>query len=193
LNKEGQGRSEDALTSREQGEGERKRESDAPLTPFMKGEEGWHRWSHERLVKKHRTWLREYMQVYEEVSPPEEVIREALLNSKVREGIPGKHYMFYSQLLEAWDALAYDRYIPGERNERLAGHVLQARYEFYDGEVSTVNLSKTQAKIIDALAEVVGIPRGRGQTKIEIPEKLRHYRKWRESSEYQERVAKANK
>ena len=65
------------------------------------------------------------MQVYEEVSPPEEVIREALLISKVREGIPGKHYMLYSQLLEAWDALAYDRYIPDERNERLAGHVLQ--------------------------------------------------------------------
>lgn len=96
---------------------------------------------------------------------------------------------FFSQLRAAWDVLAYDRYEPGSIVESEAGSDLQIDYLMTHENV--IKLSRLQVRVIDALAEAVGIPHERGQAEIEIPQKLRDYNKYRQSKEYRELVAKA--
>src|SRR5215510_13562182 len=87
----------------------------------------------------------------------------------------------------AWDALAYDRYEPGSREEGLAGSVLQA----YSGATREPTIKLThpmQVRVLDAFAEAAGVPHERGQAEIEIPEKLRNYNRYLMSAEYQTRL-----
>ena len=97
--------------------------------------------------------------------------------------------MFFT-LRSAWDALAYDRYEIGSKEEGLAGSVLQA-YSSATHE-PTIKLSDLkQVRLIDALTEAAGIPHQRGQAEVEIPEKLRNYNKYVMSKEYQTRWTQA--
>ena len=90
----------------------------------------------------------------------------------------------------AWDALAYDRYEPGAREEGLAGSVLQAHYDAT--HEPTIKLTyPMQVRVLDALTEAAHIPHQRGQTEIEVPEKLRNYNQYLMSAEYQARLAQA--
>jgi hypothetical protein len=82
----------------------------------------------------------------------------------------------------AWDALSYDRYEPGSREEGLAGSVLQA-YASATGEPKIKLTHPTQVRVLDALTEAAGVPHQRGQTEIEIPEKLRNYNRYLMSPE----------
>jgi hypothetical protein len=83
---------------------------------------------------------------------------------------------FFSPLGFAWEALTYDRYEPGSFGEYLAGSRLHFEYQ-YSHEPAIKLSHPLQVRVIDALTEAVGIPHERGQTEIEIPEKLRYYDK----------------
>jgi hypothetical protein len=48
-----------------------------------------------------------------------------------------------------------------------------------------------QVRVLDALAEAGGVPHQRGQTEIEIPEKLRNYNQYLMSPEYQAQLTEA--
>jgi hypothetical protein len=77
----------------------------------------------------------------------------------------------------AWDALAYEQYEPGSREEGVAGSVLQAYY----GATREPHIKLThpmQVRVLDALTEAADVPHQRGQTDIAIPEKLRNYNQY---------------
>ena len=99
----------------------------------------------------------------------------------------------YSGLRDAWDALAYDRYRPGSRDENLAGFSLFRSYNNKRSEgvpdPDVIRLSDPlQVRMMDALAEAAYVPHERGQTAYIIPERLRDYTKWTLSEEYQNKV-----
>jgi hypothetical protein len=149
---------------------------------------------HERLVETFRSLIKEQQDVHAslrsfgemshepEVLSPERAVRGVLdwyAGSANKE--MGEH-MF--TVRSAWDALSYDRYEPGSREEGLAGSVLQAYY----GATREPAIKLThpmQVRVLDALAEAGGVPHQRGQTEIEIPEKLRNYNQYLMSPEYQ--------
>jgi hypothetical protein len=152
--------------------------------------------SHERLVKSFQALIREQQQLYTSIRSPEE--REVL----PPEAIVRKQLDWYSDtpnkekgesfftLRSAWDALAYDRYEIGSKEEGLAGSVLQAYYSAT--HEPTIKLSDSrQVRLLDALTEAAGIPHQRGKAEVQIPEKLRNYNKHVMSNEYQERWAQA--
>jgi hypothetical protein len=152
--------------------------------------------SHERLVQSFQTLIREQQQLYStirtpgerEVLPPEVIVRKQLdwyADTPDKE----KGEAFFN-LRSAWDALAYDRYEIGSKEEGLAGSVLQAY--FSATHEPTIKLSDPrQVRLLDALTEASGIPHQRGQTEVQIPEKLRNYNKLVMSNEYQTRLAQA--
>jgi hypothetical protein len=151
--------------------------------------------SHEQLVTSISGLIRENQQVYamlrspreREVVPPETVIRNVLewyASSSMEQDDT------YFTLLSAWDALAYEKYEPGTKEEGLAGSLLQSYY----GETKEPSIKLTNPKqvlLFGAMAEAAGLPHQRGQTEITIPEKLRHYNQYLMSSEYEERLNKA--
>ena len=152
--------------------------------------------SHERLVKSFQTLIREQQQIYSsirtpgerEVLPPEAIVRKQLdwyADTPNKE----KGETFFT-LRSAWDALAYDRYEIGSKEEGLAGSVLQAYYAAT--HEPTIKLSDPrQVRLLDALTEAAGIPHQRGQAEVEIPEKLRSYTKYQMSEEFQQKWAQA--
>jgi hypothetical protein len=46
-------------------------------------------------------------------------------------------------------------------------------------------------RVLDALTEAAGVPHQRGQTEVEIPEKVRKYNQYLMSPEYQVKLAEA--
>jgi hypothetical protein len=152
--------------------------------------------SHEALVHNLRSLIRENQQVYQqlrspterEVLPPETVIRN-VLDLYAGSSDEEKGETFFT-LCTAWDALNYERYEVGSREEGLAGSLLQS----YHGETGegTVKLSDPkQVKMFDAMAEAAGISRPRGQTEIAIPEHARRYNQYLMSTEYQQKFDQA--
>ena len=93
-------------------------------------------------------------------------------------------------LRSAWDALAYDQYETGSKEEGLAGSVLQAYYSA-TREPAIKLTDPKQVLLLGAMAEAAGIPHQRGQTEITIPEKLRNYNQYMMSPEYEERFTRA--
>jgi hypothetical protein len=157
---------------------------------------------HEQLVKAFQDFVQEQQQQDEDEQrrtrtlglglelyrPPEEILRTAI----EQEGISTnrKKNDFWSPILRAWDALAYDRYDPVSEVELMAGKTLY--YHYLLTREPVIKLSHPiQVQIIDALTEAVGIPHQKGQAEIKIPEKLKHYLKWIMSKECKERWPKA--
>ena len=152
--------------------------------------------SHERLVKSFQTLIREQQELYtsirspeeREVLPPEAIVRKQLdWNSDTPNKEKGE--MLFT-LRTAWDALAYDRYEIGSKEEGLAGSTLQAYYGATH-EPTIKLIDPRQVRLLDALTEAAGVPHQRGQTEVQIPEKLRNYNKYVMSNEYQTRWAQA--
>jgi hypothetical protein len=150
--------------------------------------------SHEQLVQACRDLIKKNAQVYaeirsgldREVLPAETIVRNQL--DWYTAPNTGGEAAF--TLLKAWDALAYDRYEVGSREEGLAGSTMQMYY--WATHEPTIKLTEPgQVRALDALTEAVGIPHQRGQTEIEIPEKLRHYTKYKLSEEYRQRWEQA--
>jgi hypothetical protein len=159
-------------------------------------EKGWYDRSYEELVRGFRDYLHRREQEWmASAQPPErgfylpeELIRDELTRQATRR-LDDDWRRTFITLTSAWDALAYERYEPGSSYECAAGFGLEA---VMGGEETTVKLSDpVQVRIIDALTEIAGIPHQRGQTDIEVPEKLRHYHEYYLSQEYQDRVAQA--
>lgn len=152
--------------------------------------------SHEQLVKSFQSLIREQQQLYSSIRlpqeravlPPEVIIRKQLdwyADTPDKE----KGESFFT-LRSAWDALAYDRYEIGSKEEGLAGSVLQAYYAAI--HEPTIKLSDSrQVRLLDALTEAAGVPHQRGKGEVEIPEKLRSYTTYQMSSEYQQKQAQA--
>jgi hypothetical protein len=155
------------------------------------------RLSHEQLVKGFRDYIQQELQSgYHRISKttPELLIHKKLtLESQTGNGPNAKTALhFWRYLRYAWDALVYDRYRPGSPEESEAGYCLYHHY--HSGRPPggpTIKLSDPQVRVLDALAEAVGIPHQKGQKEIVIPEKLRDYSKYQLTKEYQERVTKA--
>jgi hypothetical protein len=150
--------------------------------------------SHEQLVQTFRDLIKKNAQVYAEIRsgherdvlPAETIIRNQL--DWYTAPNTGGEAAF--TLLKAWDALAYDRYEVGSREEGLAGSTMQMYYRA--NHEPTIKLTEPgQVRTLDALAEAVGIPHPRGKTEIEIPEQLRHYTKYQLSEEYRQRWEQA--
>jgi hypothetical protein len=155
---------------------------------------------HERLVETFRGLIRDNQAIYQQlhsihehphesdVISPETAVRGVLdwyagsANKELSE------HMF--TVRSAWDALSYDRYEPGSREEGLAGSVLQA-YASATGEPKIKLTHPTEVRVLDALTEAAGVPHQRGQTEVEIPEKLRNYNRYLMTPEYQAKFAEA--
>jgi hypothetical protein len=155
---------------------------------------------HERLVQTFRGLIRDNQAIYQQlhsihehphesdVISPETAVRGVLdwyagsANKELSE------HMF--TVRSAWDALSYDRYEPGSREEGLAGSVLQAYYGAT--REPTIKLTHPmQVRVLDALTEAAGVSHQRGQTEIVIPEKVRNYNQYLMSPEYQARLTQA--
>jgi hypothetical protein len=155
---------------------------------------------HEKLVASFRTLITEQQEIHktlraagessrepEELSPARAV--RAVLEWYAGSGEREQRDMFFT-VRSAWDALAYDQYEPGSREEGGAGAVLQAYY----GATREPHIKLThpmQVRVLDALTEAAGVPHQREQTEIEIPEKVRNYNRYLMSPEYQAKLAEA--
>ena len=72
----------------------------------------------------------------------------------------------------------------------MIAYVLQA-YSRATGEPKIKLTHPMQVRVLDALTEAAGVPHQRGQTDVEIPEKLRNYNQYLMSPEYQAKFAEA--
>ena len=155
---------------------------------------------HEQLVDNFRLLIQEQQETHAKLFTSRENSGEAEYLSPVTAvrdaldwyaGSPNAElgdHMF--TVRSAWDATVYDRYEPGSREEGLAGSVLQAYYSAT--HEPTIKLTHPmQVRVLDALAEAAGVPHQRGQTEIEIPEKLRNYNRYLMSPEYQAKLTEA--
>jgi hypothetical protein len=82
---------------------------------------------------------------------------------------------FWWPINKAWDALAYDHYERNSWSKHIAGLQLSGHYQ--RTRESIIKLSDPQVRIIDALAEAVGIPHKGGQAEMEIPEEAKFYQR----------------
>jgi hypothetical protein len=164
-----------------------------PQPPQLPDQE--HSLTHEQLVSSIKGLIREHQQIYaslrspqeREVLPPETVIRSVLdwySGSSMEQGDT------FFTLRSACDALAYDQYETGSKEEGLAGSVLQAYYSATREPVIKLTDPK-QVLLLGAMAEAAGIPHQWGQTEIAIPEKLRNYNQYMMSQEHEERFTRA--
>jgi hypothetical protein len=92
--------------------------------------------------------------------------------------------LFYNKIKHAWDAIAYDHYrlrdgVEDAFERHWAADNLSGAYQrakaMGEPRPELITLDPRQAQILDALAEAADIPYQRGQSEIEIPEKLRYY------------------
>jgi hypothetical protein len=155
---------------------------------------------HEQLVASFRSLIKEHQDTYAklhafgenphelDVLSPETAVRGVLdWYSGSANPELGDHLF---TVRSAWDALVYDRYEPGSREEGLAGSVLQA-YSGATGEPKIKLTHPMEVRVLDAFAEAAGVPHQRGQTEIEIPEKLLNYNRYLMSPEYQAKLSEA--
>jgi hypothetical protein len=155
---------------------------------------------HETLVASFRSLIKEQQDIHAKITgfgefphepkvlSPERAVRSVLdwyagsANGELGENL--------FTVRSAWDALSYDRYEPGSREEGLAGSVIQAYYSA-TREPNIKLTNPMQVRVLDALTEAAGVPHQQGQTEIEIPEKLRNYNQYLMSPEYQARLTEA--
>jgi hypothetical protein len=156
--------------------------------------------SHAKMVERTRDFIQEHQKRPLFISKgewqpqkPEIILRHAmrgLQNYNMNADTQNEEaYKFFLTLEHAWDALAHDRYPVGTFYDFGAGGSLATYYR--ENKTPIIKLNSNQAKLIDAMAEAVGIPRQRGQSEVVIPEHLRDYSKWRKSPAYKRRLARA--
>lgn len=164
--------------------------NNTPAALSTQEQRGWQDIPHDALVSTFKSLIRQKEQEkgrYKGFFPPENIIRTQL-HIQYMSGDNHKTRFFYT-LLCAWDALAFDRYDPNDANE--AADSLN-RYSYtpntHEIRQSVILSDPLQVKIINALADATGIPRHKGLTEIEIPERLRgeNYWQWRLSLAYEQ-------
>jgi hypothetical protein len=206
-NKEvGQGRQDQSNNhSKEQGGVYHNSNASTPLSPLKQGEQGRYERPHEELVKGFRDYIAyqqgRYLRVLgERVSPERTISNELYLyealpvlihaygeDKEEKKKNDKQEMAFWTPISVAWDVLTYDRYEPGSSPEQDTG--MSVSYRYNRSREPVIKLSDPQVRMLDALAEAVGMPHQKGQTEIEIPEKLRDYENWVMSEEYEELVA----
>jgi hypothetical protein len=142
---------------------------------------------HERLVQTFRSLIKEQQDVHTslrsfgemsnepEVLSPERAVRGVLDWYAGSGNKELSEHMF--TVRSAWDALSYDRYEAGSREEGLAGSILQA-YASATGEPKIKLTHPTEVRVLDALTEAAGVPHQRGQTENEAsPQQAAGYHK----------------
>ena len=143
--------------------------------------------THAELVAGFRAYLKSQEAIDRQLNlSPEESIRVALFQQWDKAPLNSPKEAFFDPLYFAWDLLIYDRLKPGSLTERAAASDIAYAY----WKDPTIRLTDTQARMLEAMTEAVGIPHPRGSNDIPIPEKYRDFDRWTSSSEYQERLAK---
>jgi hypothetical protein len=157
-------------------------------------------WTHEELVQGFRhlidTSIQEDLRLKGERHSlrtyPALIIRNALGVQEQSIRQPGyltnqlaqERGLFYFKIRHAWDVIAFDHYrmrdgVEDAFEKQRAADSLSAAYQIGAmGETrpEIIKLDPLQVQILDALAEAADIPHQRGQSEIEIPEKLRDFR-----------------
>lgn len=89
----------------------------------------------------------------------------------------------YSDLLTAWDALAYTRYTDGSDGSFKWSETVRRRLEnqVQDTKQTSLTLPPQGVKALDAIAEVAGIPREKGEATIDLTPFTQRY-SWRQES-----------
>jgi len=177
-----------------------------------------HSWAnrpHEDLVRAFRGLLWQERRRHGEFAPnfpPAAIIRQELETKTAHshtlpyaEDVQKRE--FFSTLRAAWDAIAYEHY-PTEHHRRLRpgeldADQMKARWDLSirhwnaknrgEPHPELIRLAPMQVRILDALAEAVGIPHQRGQTEIAIPEPFRNYAEEDTKQENERRRAEAKR
>lgn len=177
------------INTQEQVRTHNKSSADIPGVPKIGAEQqGWWGRPHEEMVRSFQNYVQERMQRSQgEFTPAEVIVAWISLHGHPRNR---READFYSQLSLAWDALAFDHYIPGSREDFRAGDTLYKLYKY--AKIEAIKLADPlQIRVLDVLTEAVGIPHQKGQYEIKIPEKLKDYNHWIHSKENEERIANA--
>ncbi len=94
---------------------------------------------------------------------------------------------FFWELRNAWDALTFDHYEPGDNTESLIGSGMTL-YTGGGERTRSVQLDHPlQVKLLDALTEAVGVEHEPGRQTIPIPDRLLYHHKLVLTKEYQKR------
>ena len=156
----------------------------------------WYDRSHEELVHAFQAWLprRERTWAKDPAAEDRPYPLAAVIHKELQLNLDRDYAdteePFFTPILHAWDAIAYDLYEPGTGYERYAGHSL-SRISRQNREPMIELTDPLQVKILDALADVTGIRREKGQKTVAIPEHLQNYEAWSKTPAYQQRLAQA--
>jgi hypothetical protein len=136
---------------------------------------------HEKLVDNFRLLIQEHQHTHgkmyaskekegeAELLTPERAVRGVLDWYSGSANTQLADHMF--TVRSAWDALSYDRYEPGSREEGLAGSVLQAYYSATrEPKIKLTN--PMEVRVLDALTEAAGVPHQRGQAAFNFSDQV---------------------
>ncbi len=123
-----------------------------------------------------------------EVLPPETVIRNVL--EWYADSSMEQEDTFFT-LQSAWDALAYDKYETGSREEGLAGSLFTSVLWRDQRASHQIDQPQTGTPYLTQWPRPQAFLTNEDKTEITIPEKLRKYNQYLMSSEYEELWNKA--
>jgi hypothetical protein len=194
----------DGALKRHTSQAERAPQPTAHSAQEKKGEEGR---AHEELVHAFREHIQQYRQKNQQLVSgwtDVEIIDEELghnarfvnigllVEDAAHRDFLTRQGEFYQPIYHAWHVIAYDRQTP--TNMHVGAHLLSRRYRQAIADKAPrpdmITLDSLQMRVLDALAAAVGIPRERGQSRIQIPPKLRDFARWQASGEYEAAVAR---
>jgi hypothetical protein len=180
------------------------RERGSPRRPLTseqtaQGEEqGWANRPHEDLVRAFRGLIwKGRQEILQEGRKTTAFTPAIMINNAIRDQTSlhmspdpsdKQRAAFFRPIQDAWYAIAYEHFRWEETGEpaieqQFAEDDLSVRYQsaqvLREPRPEIIKLDPQQVKILDALAEAADIPHQRGQSELEIPEKLRYYRRYR--------------
>jgi hypothetical protein len=186
----------------EQADPQQGRPADSPLAPIMRERQGWQERPHEELVAAFRQAIRlKFQEVGERAKyfTPAKLIRyelEELERWRRLSGVTAEQQQraeAIGPIYDAWLVITYAHHGKGYpvisadgKEVNYTGFIERARtgsilsYRYRETGQSTIRLSESQRRVLEAMADAAEIPYQKGQTEIEIPEKLRDYNRWKD-------------
>lgn len=133
-----------------------------------------HHKTHDELVAAFRAHVNAKQQAYrkgvrQDISP-EEILGIELYHQRHEAPLNSAQEAFFEPLVYAWEILIYDR-LP-RVSQYAANNLIAEAYHKHH----TLKLNDTQVRMLDAMAEAVGISHPRGQSEIPVPERQFYYR-----------------
>jgi hypothetical protein len=168
----------------ERGEGRDHRALTAGEAQQQAGQ-GWYERPHEELVAAFRAYLDQEEAACREQGVTWSPLRDRIIEDRLAgessysdDPNARRRIEFFEPLYRAWQVLTYERKDRWDKHET-AWHLCgwhEASRRRAEPRPDIIKLAEPlQVRILDALAEAVGIPHRRGQTDIEIPEHIRTY------------------